>query len=75
MAFSQSQFQPSNMSTLLENQAGLLALEGINTNLPRIFKRLSEAFKSKGLTLEKILQMYVLLKKCIEDIEAILKSK
>lgn len=59
----------------LEKRSEALAIAGVNLGLPKFIKRVSDAFKAKGLTLAKIIRMYAVVEKAVADIEAIVKEK
>lgn len=61
--------------TELVRKAGTLAIQGITADLPKFIKRVTDAFKAKGLTLTKLVRMYSVIEKAVSEIEAIIKEK
>lgn len=44
-------------------------------NLPRLTKRIADCIRKSGLSLDKLVSVYQILVKAVEDIEAEIKAK
>jgi hypothetical protein len=69
-----SKFKFMNVQQI-EQKAGQLATAGIFAGIPRLIKRVNDALKKKGITVAKMVRMYAVIEKAVEDIEAIAKEK
>ncbi len=58
-----------------EKITGSLAMKGLNSQVPRFWDRIKKAIATKGITFDKLLRMYAITSKAVEDIEAIVKEK
>lgn len=59
----------------IELKAGQLATYGIFGSVPKLVKRINDALKRKGITIGKMVRIYAVFEKAVEDIEAIAKEK
>jgi len=65
-----------NLSSLEKDKlTGSLAMDGLNFQLPKFWDRIKKAIATKGITFDKLLRMYAVAKKAVDDIEAIAKEK
>lgn len=50
-------------------------MQGIFSNVPKLFKRINDALKTKGITFAKMVRIYSVIETAVKDIEAIAKEK
>ena len=50
---------------------GGLALEAIEFGVPKLFDKVKKVLKDKKLTFDKALRIYAVIRKAVQDIEAI----
>lgn len=55
--------------------AKALTKTGILGQLPRLTKRIADCLRKSGLSLDKLITVYQILVKAVEDIEAEIKAK
>lgn len=60
---------------LIEQKAGQLTIAGIFSNVPKFFKRINDALKTKGITIAKMIRIYSAIETAVKEIEAIVKEK
>ena len=59
----------------IEQKAGQLTIAGIFAGTPKLFKRITDALKAKGITVAEMFKMYAVIEQAVKDIEAIAKEK
>lgn len=59
----------------IQLEAGKLTIAGIQAQLPKMLKKLSDALKQKGLTVAKMVRIYTVIRKAVVEVEAILAEK
>jgi hypothetical protein len=55
--------------------AGKLAVAAAETGIKAFLAKISKAIKTKGITFEKVLRIYVVVNKAVKDVEAIIAEK
>lgn len=50
-------------------------MQGIFYNVPKLFKRINEALKTKGITFAKMVRIYSVMENAVKVIEAIVIEK
>lgn len=59
----------------VEHKTGQLIIAGITSGVPKLFKRINDALKAKGLTVVKLVRIYSVIETAVKEIEAIVKEK
>lgn len=68
-------FQPGSLAKDQERLVGSLALKSAETGIKAFVSKIVKALQTKGITLAKVLQIYMIVEKAVKDIEAVLASK